>query len=79
VQERAHISRSLVLQNQVFLWHARRSFLRCFLRLSVSLFHLLLLVLLLGPEAGGGFKQESQQFASEATCPVALQINLGKG
>jgi len=30
-------------------------------------------------EAGGGFKQESQQFASEATCPVALQINLGKG
>ena len=45
---------SLILQIKVFLWPARRLFHRCFLHLSLSPFHLLLLSLLLGREEAGG-------------------------
>jgi len=59
---------SLILQIKVFLWPARRPLHRCFLRLSLSPFHLLLLLLLLGREgAGGGGGQE------EAGGPLAAR------
>jgi hypothetical protein len=45
---------SSILQTKVFLWPARRLFHRCFLHLSLSPFHLLLLSLLLGREEAGG-------------------------
>ena len=60
---------SLVLQNQGFLWPARMPIHRCFLPLSLSLIHLLLLSLLLGREGGGeDVGRRSGGLSSLVTC-----------